>query len=95
MEEAMIAEKVTEIVKGIVQQKKNTREIGDLSENMNLISDIGLTSLDMAQLVSSLELEFGVDPFADGVTVADLRTLGNIVRVYGKYARNGGAVTAS
>jgi hypothetical protein len=39
----------------------------------------------MAQLVASLEIEFGVDPFSDGVTVADLQTVGNVVRVYGKY----------
>ena len=94
MDTAMVTKKVTEIVRAILKQKKNAREIDDLSENMNLISDIGLTSLDMAQLVSSLELEFGVDPFADGVTVADLRTLGNVVSVYGKYAGDSNAITA-
>jgi acyl carrier protein len=88
MDEAMIVEKVTEIVRSILAQKKDAREIDDLSENMNLIGDIGLNSLDMAQLVASLEIEFGVDPFSDGVTVADLQTVGNVVRVYGKYLRN-------
>jgi acyl carrier protein len=85
MDEAMMVEKVTEIVRSILAQKKDAREIADLSENMNLIGDIGLNSLDMAQLVASLEIEFGVDPFSDGVTVADLQTVGNVVRVYGKY----------
>lgn len=94
MDTAMITGKVTEIVRGIVKQKKNARELGDLDENMNLIGDIGLTSLDMAQLISSLELEFGVDPFSDGVTVADLRTVGNVVRVYGKYVCDSGAIAA-
>lgn len=84
----MIVEKVAEIVRSILAQKKTARDIDDLSENMNLIGDIGLNSLDMAQLVTSLELEFGVDPFSDGVTVADLQTVGNIVRVYGKYLQN-------
>jgi acyl carrier protein len=88
MDDAMIIEKVAEIVRSILSQKKNAREIADLSENMNLIGEIGLNSLDMAQLVTSLELEFDVDPFSDGVTVADLQTVGNIVRVYGKYLQN-------
>jgi len=88
MDDAMIIKKVAEIVRSILAQKKDAREIDDLSENMNLIGDIGLNSLDMAQLVTSLELEFGVDPFSDGVTVADIQTVGNIVRVYGKYLQN-------
>lgn len=88
MDDAVIVEKVAEIVRSILAQKKDAREFDDLSGNMNLIGDVGLNSLDMAQLVSSLELEFGVDPFSDGVTVADLQTVGNIVRVYGKYLQN-------
>jgi acyl carrier protein len=88
MNDAMIMKKVTEIVRSILAQQKKPRELDALNEDMNLIQDIGLTSLDMAQLVTSLELEFGVDPFSDGVTVADLQTVGNIVRVYGKYLRN-------
>ena len=45
-----------------------------------LTGELGLDSLDLAQLVVSLEKDLGVDPFRDGSATA--RTLGELVQVY-------------
>jgi len=46
----------------------------------SLTQTIGLTSLDLAQVVVSLEQEFGVDPFR--VSVPRITTLGDLVALY-------------
>lgn len=43
---------------------------------------IGLSSLDLAILVSELELAFGTDPFAKLVPITDMRSVGDLVRAY-------------
>lgn len=45
-----------------------------------LMSEIGLDSLDLAQLVAELEGVLGIDPFRSGGKTA--RTLGDLVAVY-------------
>ena len=52
-----------------------------------LTGELGLDSLDLAQLVVSLEKELGVDPFRDGSATA--RTLGELVQVYEQASNNG------
>ena len=48
-----------------------------------LSGDLGLESLDLAQLVAELELRLGVDPFAQGAT-ARIVTVGELISVYEK-----------
>ena len=58
------------------------REAIDPKDDEALVGDIGLDSLDLAQLVAELEHAIGVDPFRDGSATA--RTLGELVGVYEK-----------
>lgn len=44
--------------------------------------DSGLNSLMLAQLLLQLEAELGVDPFAGALSIADVRTVGDLVDVY-------------
>ncbi|MFD7169268.1 phosphopantetheine-binding protein [Streptomyces violascens] len=46
------------------------------------LTDLGLNSLLLARLIIQLEGEFGSDPFAAGKSIADLRTVGDLVRAY-------------
>jgi acyl carrier protein len=52
------------------------------SPSDKLHDTIGLSSLDLAILVSELELAFGTDPFAKLVPITDMRTVGDLVRAY-------------
>lgn len=53
-------------------------------ERRDRLSDsLGLSSLDLAILVSELEVSFGADPFAQLVPITDIRTFGDLVHAYG------------
>ncbi|MBV9653424.1 MAG: acyl carrier protein [Acetobacteraceae bacterium] len=43
---------------------------------------LGLTSLDLAELVVTLEDRFGVDPFAKLVPITDVQTVDDLARAY-------------
>lgn len=42
-----------------------------LKDGDHLLRDVGLDSLDVAELVTRLELALGTDPFAEGATARD------------------------
>lgn len=50
------------------------------SDKLN--ANLGLTSLDLAFLVSDLEAELGVDPFAKLVSITSVRCIDDLVRAY-------------
>lgn len=45
-------------------------------------SDLRVSSLDLAELVSNLETAFEVDPFAERVAITSLRTVGDLCDAY-------------
>ncbi len=53
-----------------------------LSSESVLGPEIGLESLDLAEIVVRLEEEFGNDPFAEGM-VPNIRTIGDLSNLYG------------
>jgi acyl carrier protein len=53
-----------------------------LSSDNRLNADLTLSSLDLARLCSSLELQTGVDPFQEFVSVTSIRTVGDLVNAY-------------
>lgn len=46
------------------------------------ISDLGISSLGLAELVSELEQVFEVDPFEDDRSITDVVTVGDLVAAY-------------
>ncbi len=56
------------------------REAMVILDEHQLTGELGLDSLDLAQLVVAIEKELGVDPFRDGSATA--RTVGELVSVY-------------
>jgi len=70
-----MVDKLREIINLILlKQGKSKLENIDLKDNLK--SDIGLDSLDLAELTVRLEEEFGVDVFEDGIveTVEEILT---------------------
>jgi acyl carrier protein len=53
-----------------------------LSGSDKLNATLGLTSLDLAFLVSDLEAELGVDPFAKLVSITSVRSVDDLVHAY-------------
>lgn len=53
----------------------------DLSPDDTLAS-VGLNSLMLAQLLIQLEAEVGVDPFGEDLSIADMRSVQDLVNAY-------------
>lgn len=53
--------------------------VEELTPELRLQEDLGLDSLELAELTVMIEAEFGVDVFADGV----VRTVGEVVEKVG------------
>ncbi|MEM5403355.1 MULTISPECIES: acyl carrier protein [Paraburkholderia] len=54
----------------------------ELREDDRLNATLGLSSLDLAQLVFDLELTFGADPFQTLVPITSVQTVGQLVGAY-------------
>ena len=67
-------DKLLEIV-NIVLQNRGKRTLKTVSENSSLRDDLGLYSLDLAELTVRIEAEYDVDIFEDGVVT----TVGEIL----------------
>lgn len=49
------------------------------------LADLGLTSLDLAQLVAALEIALQADPFQELVPITSVRTVGDLSSAYVKF----------
>ena len=56
--------------------------VPELSADTPLGESLGLSSLDYAELVVRLEVEFGRDPMSAG-ELPDFRSVGDLARLYG------------
>jgi acyl carrier protein len=47
-----------------------------------LVKDLGLDSMDIAELVAVLEADLGLDPFVERVSIADVHTVAELLAAY-------------
>jgi hypothetical protein len=81
----MGADRVEQVVLAAVRELVERAGSGRTVELQHrLAGDLRLASLDLAELVAILELELAVDPFAAGASIADIRTVGDLVGLYRK-----------
>ena len=77
---AEISKAVRDQVRLLLDEKDlPSREIG--SED-RLNADLGLTSLDLATLVATLEMTLKADPFQELVPITSVRTIGDLELAY-------------
>jgi acyl carrier protein len=74
--EAIVHEQIHAIL------REQSRDVPKLSAKDKLSDTLGLSSLDLATLISELELALDADPFAELVPVTSLRTVGDLVQAY-------------
>jgi len=67
-------EKLKEIINQI-RYNKDLDDIKDLDKDLDLRNDLGLDSLDLAELTVRIEKECGIDVFEDGIVL----TIGEIL----------------
>jgi acyl carrier protein len=75
---------VAELVRDEIRQllEERAEPVVSLADTANLAADLGLSSLDLAQLVAQLEQRVGEDPFAELVPITSVRTVGDLVDAY-------------
>lgn len=73
---------VGEVVLLVARQRRP--ELASAAPADRLRDDLGLDSLDLAQLVATLEQELGVDPFAAGATVGQVATVADLCALYAR-----------
>ncbi|TGA95332.1 phosphopantetheine-binding protein [Streptomyces sp. MZ04] len=56
-------------------------EHGEIAES-DLLTGVGLSSLLLARLIIQLELETGIDPFAEDLLISDVRTVKDLIDAY-------------
>jgi len=60
-----------------ILENKNNVQLNKLTNSMHLRDDIGLDSLDLAELTVRIESEFGIDIFENGI----INTVGEIIKI--------------
>ena len=68
----------------IVHETTETLALEDLKESDDLSENLGLQSIDWARLLAILEIKLDLNPFAQMMSVTDVRTLGDFINAYVK-----------
>jgi acyl carrier protein len=66
----------------LLMARRRNAALEQVSLDQSLTRDLGLDSLDFAQLVARLELELDLDPFTEAVSVTEIRTVGDLSEAY-------------
>lgn len=78
----LIQTKLYIALKEILCQKKSSQVNFQWKDDLELVKDLGLSSLDLAQLIAVMEMELEMDPFVKGVSIAEVRTLNDLYKAY-------------
>jgi len=78
-----VADRVTNTVLQTISDLLEERELGDstLNGDAKLVDTLGLKSMEIAQLVLTLEDELDVDPFQE-ITITSIRTVDDLIGAY-------------
>lgn len=60
-------ESLKSIINDILQEKDDASTVDSLNDSMSLTNDLGLDSLDLAEMTVRLEDEYGIDVFEEDV----------------------------
>ncbi|HWE67157.1 MAG TPA: phosphopantetheine-binding protein [Acidimicrobiales bacterium] len=69
------------VVGALRSMLKKRKGAAEVTVDADLYGDLGLDSLDVAELSATLEDELGSDPYSEGVVP---RTVGEVIEFYGE-----------
>jgi hypothetical protein len=78
-----IAEAVTGVLRRVAEQRGLT--VPSVAGHHTLTGDLGLKSLDLAQVLALLDRQLRADPFARLVPITSVRTVGDLCAAYRRY----------
>ena len=82
MSDPKIKKAVESVIREVAAQH-NVELPAMLKPDLEIVDDLGFTSLYVAALIANLEEELDIDPFEDeDVMITDIRTVGDLCEVY-------------
>ena len=75
-----IEQTVVETILEVVQRRQP--ETTEIEGSQSLTKDLGLGSMDYAEIVAILELKLGVDPFATEISITSIHTVADLCSAY-------------
>ena len=84
-------EDVKHVIKNTMVQlaADQSKQIGTINDNDNIVEKLGFTSIEVATLISMLDTTFNVDPFGTGeASVTEVGTVGQLTKVYERCLKN-------
>ena len=81
----MMNRNVEEIIVRHIKElsEEKGRLLPEVTKDQSIMEDLNLTSMQISTLVSCLETDFGVDPFATGeIGLMDVSTVGELCEIY-------------
>jgi acyl carrier protein len=81
-----IQKAVEEHIRQILEEKAtHDGELPEIGQEDRLGAELGLSSLELAQLVAILEMRLKADPFQELVPITSVRTVADLCGAYEKY----------
>lgn len=77
--EAPVAEAIRGVLAGVMRERGLDTSL--IADDAKLSDTLGLKSMDLAQIVLTLEDELDADPFRE-IPITSIRTVGDLVRAY-------------
>ena len=74
------SETVRRLVLELASEKRTTLQA--VEDHQTLVEDLGLSSLDFATLIATLEVELDTTPFVERFAITDMRTVGDLCRAF-------------
>ncbi|MCY7295251.1 acyl carrier protein [Alteromonas sp. a30] len=81
MKKTEIYRKVEQVIANVAQSQEHGAP--DLMSNLDIVDDLGFSSLAIVALVADLEDAFSINPFEnDDVNMRNIKTVGDLCEVY-------------
>jgi acyl carrier protein len=84
MKETSLEEKILSTVMDVARRRNPS--LTAVRREQSLVGELGLDSLDLAQVVAMLEGELGFDPFATSA-ISQVKTVGDLCEAYARSGR--------
>ncbi len=82
-QEQNVTQSIIDEILALLAAKGSTQSKIDESDELN--AHLGLTSLELAQLVAMLEVRLDADPFATQTPITRIRTVGDLIDAYEQF----------
>jgi acyl carrier protein len=74
-----------EVVRVLEEKDVGEDSVPDVSSERRLGEDLGMSSLELAQLVARLEMKLQADPFQELVAITSVRTVADLCKAYERF----------